>query len=172
MDVSGGLRDRCWKDEPPQGNPSLSLPSLPDNLTGTWHVQYTISPTGVVHYNDYSGWDATGFTITYWINANGTWTSKGYRAYQVPTPTESGTWTSVHDASRDEEIVTFHRSGKPSATIRIHAARGVLTLYAVEGGTAMQGFLKGFPADSNPKDDPQIILHPGIGYFNAPHAPF
>ena len=172
MDVSGGLRDRCWKDEPPQGNPSLSLPSLPDNLTGTWHVQYTISPTGVVHYNDYSGWDATGFTITYWINANGTWTSKGYRAYQVPTPTESGTWTSVHDASRDEEIVTLHRSGKPSATIRIHAARGVLTLYAVEGGTAMQGFLKGFPADSNPKDDPQIILHPGIGYFNAPHAPF
>ncbi|MGH9802558.1 MAG: CAP domain-containing protein, partial [Blastocatellia bacterium] len=172
MDIPGGLRDRCWKDEPPQGNPSLLQPSLPDNLTGTWHVQYSISPTGVVHYNDYSGWDATGFTITYWINANGTWQSKGYRAYQVPTPTETGTWTSVHDAARDEEVVTFHRPGKPTATIRIHAVRGVLTLYAVEGGAAMQGFLKGFAADSNPKDDPQIILHPGIGYFNAPHAPF
>lgn len=172
LDAPGGLRDRCWKDEPPQGNPSLLLPSSPDNLVGTWHVQYSISPTGVVHYNDYSGWDATGFTITYWINANGTWTSKGYRAYQVPTPTESGTWTSVHDASRDEEIVTFHRPGKPSATIRIHAARGVLTMFAVEGGSAMQGFLKGVPADNNPADDPQIILHPGVGYFNAPHGPF
>ncbi|MFN0112789.1 MAG: CAP domain-containing protein [Blastocatellia bacterium] len=170
--TEGNIRDRCWKDEPPQGNPSLLLPSMPDNLPGTWHVQYSISPTGIVHYNDYSGFDATGFTITYWINANGTWTSKGYRAYQVPTPTESGTWTSVHDAARDEEIVTFYRPGKPTATIRIHAVRGVLTLYAVEGGAAMQGFLKGFAADSNPKDDPQIILHPGIGYFNAPHAPF
>lgn len=172
MDEPGGLRDRCWKDEPPQGNPSLKQPSMPDNLTGTWHVQYSISPTGIVHYNDYSGWDATGFTITYWINADGTWKSQGYRAYQVPTPTETGTWASVHDAARDEEIVTFSRPGKPTATIRIHAVRNVLTLYAVEGGSAMQGFLKGFAADSNPKDDPQIILHPGIGYFNAPHAPF
>lgn len=162
----------CWKDEPPQGNPSLRLPSLHENLAGTWHVQYSISPTGVVHYNDYNGWDATGFTITFWINANGTWQTKGYRAYQVPTPTETGTWTSIHDASRDEEIVTFYRPGKTSATIRIHAARGVLTLYAIEGGAAMQSFLKGLPADNNPKDDPQIILHPGIGYFNAPHAPF
>lgn len=162
----------CWKDEPPQGNPSLKLPSLPDNLVGTWHVQYSISPTGVVHYNDYNGWDATGFTITFWINANGTWQTKGYRAYQVPTPTESGTWTSIHDASRDEEIVTFYRQGKPTAIFRIHAARGVLTLYAVDGGSVMQSFLKGVPADSNPQDDPQIILHPGIGYFNAPHAPF
>lgn len=162
----------CWKDEPPQGNPSLKLPSLPDNLFGTWHVQYTISPAGIVHYNDYNGWDATGFTITFWINANRTWQTKGYRAYQVPTPSESGTWTSVHDASRDEEIMTFYRQGKPTATIRIHAARGVLTLFAVDGGTGMQSFLKGVPADNNPQDDPQIILHPGIGYFNAPHAPF
>lgn len=162
----------CWKDEPPQGNPSLKQPSLPDNLAGTWHVQYSISPTGVVHYNDYNGWDGTGFTINFYINANGTWQTKGYRAYQVPTPTESGTWTSVHDASRDEEIMTFYRQGKPSATIRIHAARGVLTLFAIEGGASMQSFLKGVPADSNPKDDPQIILHPGIGYFNAPHEPF
>jgi hypothetical protein len=163
----------CWKDEPPQGNPSLKEPSLKENLVGTWHVQYTISPTGVKHYNDYNGWDATGFTISWWINANGTWATQGYRAYQQPTPTESGWWESVHDASRDEEIVTFRRqNGKPTATIRIHAARGVLTLYAVEGGAAMQSFLKGLPADSNPKDDPQIILHPGVSYFNAPHAPF
>lgn len=172
MDIPGSLRDRCWKDEPPQGNPSLRQPSLPDNLTGTWHVQYSISPTGVVHYNDYSGWDATGFTITLRLNADGTWKTQGYRAYQVPTPTETGTWTSVHDAARDEEIVTFNRPGKPTAIIRIHAVRGVLTLYAGDGGASMQGFLKGFPADSNPQDDPQIILHPGVGYFNAPHAPF
>ena len=137
---AGDPRSYCWKDEPPQGNPSLKEPSLPNQLVGTWHVQYSISPTGVVHYNDYSGWDATGFTITFWINANGTWQTKGYRAYQVPTPNESGTWTSVHDASRDEEIVTFVRLGKPTATIRIHAARGVLTLFAVDGGTAMNGF--------------------------------
>lgn len=171
-DIPGSLRDRCWKDEPPQGNPSLRQPSMPDNLTGVWHVQYSISPTGVVHYNDYSGWDATGFTINFWINADGTWRTQGYRAYQVPTPSESGTWTSVHDAARDEEIVTFNRPGKPSATIRIHAVRGVLTLYAVEGGASMQNFLRGVPTDANPSDDPQIILHPGPGYFNAPHAPF
>jgi uncharacterized protein YkwD len=162
----------CWKDEPPQGNPSLSLPSLRDYLVGTWHVQYTISPTGIVHYNDYNGWDATGFTISFWINDNGTWATQGYRAYQQPTPTESGWWESVHDASRDEEIVTFFRQGgKPNSTIRIHATKGVLTLYAVDGGAAM-GFLKGAPADSNPKDDPQILLHPGVSFFNAPHAPF
>lgn len=163
----------CWKDEPRQGNPSLGSPSLRDHLTGTWHVQYTISSKGVVHYNDYNGWDATGFTISFWINANGTWATQGYRAYQQPTPTESGWWESIHDASRDEEIVTFHRqNGKPNSVIRIHAAKGVLTLYAVDGGAAMQGFLKGLPADANPKDDPQIILHPGVSYFNAPHAPF
>jgi uncharacterized protein YkwD len=165
-------RNRCWKDEPPQGNPSLKQTSLPDTLIGTWHVQYTISPTGVVHYNDYSGYDGTGFTITFWINADHTWKTQGYRAYQVPTPTETGTWSSVHDASRGEEIVTFTRPGKPTATIRIHAVQGVLTLFAVDGGSAMQSFLKGFPADSNPGDDPQIILHPGPGYFNGPHAPF
>ena len=170
LDIAqGDPRNYCWKDEPPQGNPTLKEPSLPNYLPGTWHVQYSISPTGVVHYNDYSGWDGTGFTITYWINADGTWKSQGYRAYQVPTPTETGTWTSVHDAARDEEIVTFYRPGKPTATIRIHAVRGVLTLFAVDGGAAMNGFLKGVPADSNPKDDPQIILHPGIGYFNGPH---
>lgn len=168
-DVQDNPRNYCWKDEPPQGNSSLLEPSSPDQLSGTWHVQYSISPTGVVHYNDYSGWDGTGFTITFWINADGTWQTQGYRAYQVPTPRESGTWTSVHDASRNEEIVTFNRPGKPTATIRIHAAHGVLTLFAIDGGSAMNGFLKGVLADSNPNDDPQIILHPGIGYFNAPH---
>src|SRR5262249_15278628 len=99
----------CWKDEPPQGNPSLGLASLRDNLIGVWHVQFTISPKGVVHYNDYNGWDGTGFTISFYINANGTWATQGYRAYQRPTPTESGRWDSIHDASRGEEIVTFHR---------------------------------------------------------------
>jgi uncharacterized protein YkwD len=165
-------RAYCWKDEPPQGNPSLKEPSLKDNLPGTWHVQYTISPTGVVHYNDYNGWDGTGFTITFVINADGTWKTQGYRAYQVPTPTESGAWSSVRDTARDEEIVTFTRAnGKPASVIRVHAARGVLTFYAVDGGASL-GFLKGLPADSNPKDDNQVILHPGPSYFNAPHGPF
>lgn len=166
-------RAYCWKDEPPQGNPSLKESSLKDNLPGTWHVQYTISPAGVVHYNDYNGWDATGFTITFNINADGTWKTQGYRAYQVPTPTESGRWTSIRDTARDEEIVTFIRdNGKPTAVIRVHAARGILTFFAVDGGAAMQGFLKGLPADGNPKDDHQVILHPGPSYFNAPHGPF
>lgn len=163
----------CWKDEPPQGNPSLNTPSNSSYISGLWHVQYTISPTGIKHYNDYNGWDATGFTISFWINANGTWATQGYRAYQQPTPTESGWWTSVRDAARGEEIITFYRqNGKPASTIRAHAVQGVLTFFAVDGGSAMQGFLKGHPADSNRSDDPQIILHPGVSYFNAPHAPF
>lgn len=163
----------CWKDEPPQGNPSLNDPSSGANLPGAWHVQYTISPAKIVHYNDYNGWDATGWTINFWINTDGTWRTQGYRFYQVPTPTETGRWSSYHDAARDEEVVTFHRdNGKPSSSIRIHATRSVLTLYAVDGGAALQGFLGGVPADGNPKDDPQILLTPGQGYFNAPHPPF
>src|SRR5262249_55235684 len=134
----------CWHDPPPQGNPSLKEPSISDNLIGSWHVQYTISSIGVVHANWYNGWDATGFTINFQINADGTWFTQGYRAYQMPIPTESGWWRATHDAARDEEIVTFYRqNGRPNATIRIHAARGVLTLYAVDGGAAMQNFLKG-----------------------------
>jgi hypothetical protein len=163
----------CWKDEPPQGNPYLSQPSLIENFPGLYHVQYTISPTGVVHYNDFNGWDGTGFTISFYINADGTWATQGYRAYQQPTPTESGWWRSVHDAARNEEIVTFYRQdGKPNTTIRVHAIQGRITLFAVEGGSSMLNFIKGLPADSNPKDDPQIILTPGVTYFNAPHAPY
>ena len=60
----------CWKDEPPQGNPSLSQPSNSSFIPGLWHVQYTISPTGIKHYNDYNGWDATGFTIIYTVVAS------------------------------------------------------------------------------------------------------
>lgn len=163
----------CWKDEPPQGNPSLREPSMRDNLVGVWHIQYTISPKGVVHYNDFNGWDSTGFTMTFWINLDGTWATKGYRAYQQPTPNESGRWDSIHDASRGEEIVTFYRqNGSPNATIRIHAAKGILTLFAVDGWAKMKSFLQGLPADSNPKDDPQILLKPGMSYYSAPHAPF
>jgi uncharacterized protein YkwD len=158
----------CWKDEPPQGNPSLALPSNASNIPGVWHVQYTLSPTKVKHYNDYNGWDATGYTITYWIYPDGRWQSMGYRAYQQPTPTDSGTWSSVRDASRDEEIVTFRRANGSIVTIRIHAAYQVLTLYAVSGNN----WLQGVPADNHPGDDPQIILHPGVSYYNAPHPPF
>ena len=125
-----------------------------------------------MHFNDYNGYDATGFTINFTINLDGTWKTQGYRAYQVPTPTDSGTWTSVHDAERNEEIVTFNRQNGPVTTIRIHASRGLLTLYAVDGGTANKSFLRGVPADANPKDDPQILLTPGMGFFNAPHDPF
>lgn len=164
----------CWKDPPTfQKNTSLKEASLRDNLIGLWHLQYDISPTGTVHYNDGNGYDLTPFTITLLINADGSWVSQGYRAYQRPTPSEAGTWRSVHDAARDEEIVTFYReTDKPTATIRIHAARGMLTFFAADGGQELQNFLRGLPADENVKDDRQLVFTPGMGFFLGPHEAF
>ena len=94
-------------------------------------------------------------------NADGTWTMRGYRAFQTPQPIESGTWTATHDAERNEEVVTFVRQGTlPRAIIRIHATTSQLTFFALDGGGLMKNFLRGVVADDNNKDDPQIIFVP------------
>lgn len=41
---------------------SLREPWSQDNLTGVWRFQRLISLAGMAHFNDYNGWDATGFT--------------------------------------------------------------------------------------------------------------
>jgi hypothetical protein len=150
----------CWHDPPPQGNPRLSELSAPGKLTGTWKAMYTISQGGLVHAN-YDQWDRTGFAMELQINVNGSWTMRGYRAFQTPPALESGTWTVSHDAARNEEVVTFVRQGTlPRSTIRIHAATGQLTFFAVDGGGLMKNFLRGLAADDNSKDDSQIIFVP------------
>lgn len=166
-------REVCYKDAPDQGNPSLASPSSKSNLSGLYHVQYMISPTGVKHYNDCQGWDLTPFSINLTIKDDGTWSSQGYRVYQVPTPTDSGTWTSEKSAVRDEEVVTFTRRGGGSATIRVRATNEgstggkVLTFYAVAGAS----FLQGVPEDGNAQDDTQVIFNSGSGCLFAPHGP-
>jgi hypothetical protein len=150
----------CWRDPPPQGNLRLDEMSAPGKLVGTWTAMYTINQFGIVHAN-YDPWDRTGFVMEFQINADGTWTMKGYRAFQSPPASESGTWTMVHDAERNEEIITFIRQGTlPRATIRIHAVTGQLTFFALDGGGLMKNFLRGVVADDSNKDDPQIIFVP------------
>jgi len=147
--------------------------SLPENMIGTWHAQYQVSSNGVWRFNDADKYDLTDFTMTLRLNADGTWVSQGYKAHQTPAPQEAGVWKCVHDASRDEEIVTFYREdGKPAATIRVHAAPNVMTFFAVDGAAEMKNFFKGVPADGNPKDDPQIIFTPGPATFLIPVEPF
>lgn len=150
----------CWRDPPPQGNSRLNEPSAPESLIGTWKVMYTINALGIVHAN-YDEWDRTGYVMEFQINADGTWTMKGYRAFQSPPALESGTWTSSHDAESNEEVVTFIRQGTlPRSTIRIHAVSGQLTFFATDGGGVMKNFLRGVIGDENNKDDPQIIFLP------------
>ena len=150
----------CWHDPPPQTNTRLSEESSPDNLIGRWKIQYTISPARVVHGN-LGEWDRTGFTIEFQINVGGTWTMRGYRAFQPIPRLESGTWQLTHDVARNEEIVTFVRqNGAPRPTIRIHAAPDQLTFFAIDGGSLMKNFLRGILADDNREDDPQIIFVP------------
>ncbi len=150
----------CWRDPPPQGNAALEELSAPENLIGSWKVMYTLNMLGVVHAN-YDEWDRTGYTMEFQINADGTWTMRGYRAFQSPPALESGTWTSAHDVARNEEVVTFIRQGTlPRSTLRIHAVSGQLTFFATDGGGLMKNFLRGINADGNNKDDPQIIFLP------------
>jgi hypothetical protein len=150
----------CWRDPPPQGNPRLDEPSMPDKLAGVWNLTYTIGSTGIVHGN-LDQWDRTGFKLEIQINPGGTWSTKGYRAFQTPIPLESGTWQSVHEASRNEEVVTFIRQNNlPRATIRIHAVTGQLTFFATDGGSSMKNFLRGVIPDDDLSDDPQIIFLP------------
>lgn len=150
----------CWRDPPPQFNLRLNELSAPEKLVGTWKVMFAINTIGIVHAN-YDEWDRTGYVMEFQINADGTWTMKGYRAFQTPPTTESGTWSSAHDAAQNEEVVTFTRLGTlPRSTIRIHAVTGQLTFFAVDGGGVMKNFLRGVIADGNNKDDPQIIFLP------------
>ncbi len=150
----------CWRDPPPQGNPRLDESSAPENLIGTWKVMFAVNALGIVHAN-YDEWDRTGYVMEFQINADSTWTMKGYRAFQTPPAFESGSWTFSHDAARNEEVVTFIRQGTlPRATIRIHAASDQLTFFATDGGGLMKNFLRGVIADSDNKDDPQLIFVP------------
>jgi uncharacterized protein YkwD len=163
----------CWKDPAPQGNPALDDGSDPDFLIGTWHLEREISPSGIVHFNDINGYDLTEFTMNLQINADHTWVSQGYRAYQNPTPVEAGTWKVVHDISHNEEIITFYRDdGKPTATIRAHAVKDQLTFFVEDGGAATKDFFKSKPSDYNNKDDQQVIFTPGLGFILAPHQAF
>jgi uncharacterized protein YkwD len=171
----------CWKDPAPPGNPSLDEFSDPDFLDGLWHVQYEITPTGIVHFNDPAGYDLTEFTMTLQFKKEGgkngtnygSWVSQGFRAYQRPTPSEAGTWSSVHDASRNEEIVTFYRDdNKPTVKIRIHATKEALTFFVLDGGDQTKNFFMPVPADGYKKDDQQVIFTKGMGFIMGPHEPF
>ena len=82
---------------------------------------------------------------------------------QQPAP------VSIMIPARNEEVVTFFRdNGKTAVTLRVHATKGLMRFYAVDGGD----FFKAVPADSNPKDDPQVIFTPGPGFYMVPTAPF
>lgn len=160
----------CWRDPAPAGNRSLRDNSFPENMIGQWHVEYQIDARGVTHFNSPDKFDMADFTMALQINEDGTWVSQGYKTYQDPVPAEAGTWKWVHDAGRNEEIITFFRdNGKVTATIRVHAAPGVMTFYATDGGD----FFKGAKADGNRYDDPQVIFTPGLGFFytSAPAFP-
>ncbi|MFN0112788.1 MAG: CAP domain-containing protein [Blastocatellia bacterium] len=159
----------CWRDPAPAGNRYLRDNSYPENMIGRWHVEYQINSKGVTHFNSPDQFDVTEFAMSLLINEDGTWVSQGYKSYQDPVPAEAGTWKWVHDAGRGQEIITFFRdNGKAAATIRVHAAPGALTFFAVDGGD----FFKGVAADSNPKDDPQVIFLPGAGFFYKPAPAF
>jgi uncharacterized protein YkwD len=160
----------CWKDPVENVLRTLREPSYPENLIGEWHVQYQVSSKGVVHFNDMDHrYDMTEFVMSLKINEDGTWVSQGYRAMIDQSMAEAGTWKVVHDIARGEELVTFYRGeGRPAATLRVHAASGALHFFAVDGAGEAMNFFKSVPADSNKKDDPQVIFLPGLANFNTP----
>lgn len=53
----------CWKDPAVEGNLALDDGSDPDFLIGAWHVENTLTPTGIKHTNDPNGYDLTAFKI-------------------------------------------------------------------------------------------------------------
>lgn len=161
--------NECWRDPAPGFNRSLRENSLPENMAGRWHVEYQLNSKGVMHFNSPDKFDLTDFTMSLLINEDGTWVSQGYRAYQEPPPAEAGVWKWVHDAAKDEEIITFYRdNGKPAATFRVHASPGVMTFFVVDGGD----FFKNVKGDNNPYDDAQVIFLPGPGFFLGAAPPF
>ncbi|MDX2030667.1 MAG: hypothetical protein SF339_08355 [Blastocatellia bacterium] len=158
----------CWKDPVMNLGRSLREISLPEHMIGEWHVGYQFTEKGAWHFNDAGRYDMTEFQMSLKLNQDGTWVSQGYRAFRLPPPAQAGTWTWVHDAGRNEEVVTFHRDGRPTAVIRVHAAHGEMTFFAVEGGAEMRNFFRGAPADANKANDPQVVFKPGLLSFAEP----
>jgi uncharacterized protein YkwD len=148
----------CWHDPPPQSNLRLNEPTGLEFLPGHWTVLKQISAQGVTHAN-YVGYDRTGIVMELRLNNNGTWSSRGFRAFTTPAPLENGTWEAVLDSARNEIILTFERQNRlPRASVRAHVVAGQLTLFAVDGGSLMRNFFRGWLRDDNPADDPQIIF--------------
>lgn len=148
----------CWHDPPPPSNLRLIETTGLEFLAGNWIVFRQISAQGSVHAN-YTGYDRTGIVMELRLNNNGTWSSRGFRALTTPVPLENGTWEAVLDSEHNEIMLTFERQNRlPRATVRAHAVPGQLTLFAVDGGSLMRNFFRGWPADENPADDPQIIF--------------
>ena len=161
--------NECWRDPASGVNRSLRENSFPENMVGRWQVEYQINSKGVMHFNDQNKFDTTDFAVAMLINEDGTWVMQGYRAFQDPIPSEAGTWKWVHDAGKDEEIVTFYRdNGKAPVTFRVHAAMGVMTFFVTAGAD----FFTGVKGDMNPNDDAQVIFLPGSGFFYSPAPPF
>ncbi len=161
--------NECWRDPAPGVNRSLRENSFPENMVGRWQVEYQINSKGVMHFNDQNKFDTTDFAVAMLINEDGTWVMQGYRAFQDPIPSEAGTWKWVHDAGKNEEIVTFYRdNGKAPVTFRVHAAMGVMTFFVTAGAD----FFTGVKGDMNPNDDAQVIFLPGSGFFYSPAPPF
>lgn len=161
--------NECWRDPALGVNRSLRENSFPENMVGRWQVDSQINSKGVMHFNDQKQYDTTDFTVAMLINEDGTWVMQGYRAFQDPVPSEAGTWKWVHDAGRDEEIVTFYReNGKAPVTFRVHAALGVMTFFVTAGAD----FFTGVKGDMYPGNDPQVIFVPGSGFFYTPAPPF
>lgn len=148
----------CWHDPPPQYNSRLHETTGMEFLAGTWVVTRQSSAQNVVHAN-YSGYDRTGIVMELRLNNNGTWSSRGFRAFTTPVPLENGNWQAVLDSTRNEILLTFERQNRlPRASVRAHAVPGQLTLFAVDGGALMRNFFRGWAADDNASDDPQIIF--------------
>lgn len=161
--------NECWRDPASGVNRSLRENSFPENMVGRWQVESQINSKGVMHFNDQNKFDTTDFAAAMLINEDGTWIMQGYRAFQDPIPTEAGTWKWVHDAARDEEIVTFFRdNGKAPVTFRVHAAQGVMTFFVTAGAD----FFAPVKGDMYPGNDAQVIFKPGMGFFYTPAAPF
>ncbi|MFN0086086.1 MAG: CAP domain-containing protein [Blastocatellia bacterium] len=156
----------CWKDPVMNLGRSLNELSLPENMIGDWHVQYQFTQGGAWHFNDPDRFDTTEFQMSLKLNQDGTWISQGYRAYQTPAPSEAGTWKWVHDAARNEELITFYREGRPTATIRVHAAEGEMTFFAIDGGNQLLNFFRGVAGDRDKTDDPQVVFKPGLTSFS------
>lgn len=152
------ISEICWHDPPPQVNLRLREPVALEHLFGTWKVLYQSTPQGAFHAN-YDNFDHTRIAMELVLNPNGAWSARGFRAYATPIQLEYGTWQAVLDSARNEILLTLDRQNRlPRATIRVHAVKQQLTFFAVDGGTLMRNFFRGWPADENIADDPQVIF--------------